>query len=109
MQLHAADLRWSATNLSSIQAFRVLRRASIPDLTPPFRAEQALSTAPEPAPPAQPAGSTATPGERLIDLNKAREAGAVTDEEYEAAKKRILDSLKAHFFPNQIHVGVVVR
>jgi hypothetical protein len=47
-----------------------------------------------PAPAAAPAptssGSTATAGQQLIDLNKAREAGAITDEEYEAAKKKVL-------------------
>ena len=44
------------------------------------------------APAAQPAGSSATAGQKLIDLNKAREAGAISDDEYEAAKKRILEA-----------------
>ena len=48
--------------------------------------------APVAAPAAAPSGSTATTGQQLIDLNQAREAGAITDEEYEAAKKRLLDS-----------------
>jgi hypothetical protein len=46
-----------------------------------------------PAPEAAPAptsSSSATAGQQLIDLNKAREAGAITDEEYEAAKKKVL-------------------
>ena len=45
----------------------------------------------EPEPAAAPSGSTATTGQKLIDLNKAREAGAITDEEYEASKKKLLD------------------
>jgi hypothetical protein len=55
--------------------------------------------APEAAPAAAPAAapvatssSSATAGQKLIDLNKAREAGAITDEEYEAAKKKLLDA-----------------
>jgi hypothetical protein len=31
-------------------------------------------------------------GQKLIDLNQAREAGAITDDEYETAKKKLLDS-----------------
>jgi len=31
-------------------------------------------------------------GQQLIDLNEARKAGAITDEEYEAVKKKLLDS-----------------
>jgi hypothetical protein len=45
-----------------------------------------------PAAAATASGSTATAGQKLIDLNQAREAGAITAEEYEAAKKKILDS-----------------
>jgi uncharacterized lipoprotein len=48
--------------------------------------------APAAAPAATPSGSTATVGQKLIDLNQAREAGAITDEEYETAKKKLLDS-----------------
>jgi len=48
--------------------------------------------APAAAPAAAPSGSSATAGQQLIDLNKAKEAGAITDEEYEAAKKKLLDS-----------------
>jgi hypothetical protein len=44
------------------------------------------------APAATASGSNATAGQKLIDLNQAREAGAITAEEYEAAKKKILDS-----------------
>ncbi|MCP3669543.1 MAG: SHOCT domain-containing protein [Gammaproteobacteria bacterium] len=44
------------------------------------------------APAAAPSGSSATAGQKLIDLNRAREAGAITDEEYEVAKKKLLDS-----------------
>jgi len=56
--------------------------------------EQTTEPAPEPVP--EPAQTTApapphTAGQKLIDLNKAREAGAITDEEYDAAKIRILD------------------
>ena len=48
--------------------------------------------APAAAPAAAPSGSSATAGQQLIDLNKAKEAGAITDEEYEVAKKKLLDS-----------------
>ena len=48
--------------------------------------------APAAAPAAAPSSSSATVGQKLIDLNKAKEAGAITDEEYEAAKKKLLDS-----------------
>lgn len=48
--------------------------------------------APATAPAATPSGSNATVGQKLIDLNQAREAGAITDEEYETAKKKLLDS-----------------
>ena len=66
-----------------------------PAATEPAAAEATAAEpakAVEPAPSAQPAGSSATAGQKLIDLNKAREAGAISDEEYEAAKKRILDT-----------------
>ena len=56
-------------------------------------AEPAAAPAAEAAPVATPAPtSSATAGQRLIDLNKAREAGAITDEEYEATKKKLLDA-----------------
>ena len=51
-----------------------------------------VAEAPAAAPAATPSGSTATVGQKLIDLNQAREAGAITDEEYETAKKKLLDS-----------------
>ena len=51
----------------------------------------APATAPA-TPAAASSGSTATVGQKLIDLNQAREAGAITDEEYETAKKKLLDS-----------------
>lgn len=35
---------------------------------------------------------TATLGQQLIDLQKAREAGAITDAEYQAQKAKLLDS-----------------
>jgi len=44
------------------------------------------------APAATSSNSTATVGQKLIDLNQAREAGAITDDEYETAKKKLLDS-----------------
>ena len=44
------------------------------------------------APAATPSGSSATVGQKLIDLNQAKEAGAITDEEYEVQKKKLLDS-----------------
>jgi hypothetical protein len=39
-----------------------------------------------PPPPAEP-----TLGEQLIDLKKAHEQGAISDEEYEAARARMLE------------------
>jgi len=48
--------------------------------------------APPAAAPAATGSSGATTGQRLIDLDKARKQGAITDEEYEAAKKRLLNS-----------------
>lgn len=42
--------------------------------------------------PAATGSSDATTGQRLIDLNNARKQGAITDEEYEAAKQRLLNS-----------------
>jgi hypothetical protein len=48
--------------------------------------EKETPVSPEPAP------AAATTGQQLIDLNRAREAGAITEEEYEAQKKKLLDS-----------------
>lgn len=58
----------------------------------PTAAEAPAAEAPATAPAATPSGSNATVGQKLIDLNQAREAGAITDEEYETAKKKLLDS-----------------
>ena len=44
----------------------------------------------EDAPAPAVSGSSATVGQQLLDLNEAREAGAITDEEYEAEKKKLL-------------------
>ena len=59
-------------------------------------ATPAAEPAPEPAaaPAAEPAptSSNATAGQKLIDLNNAREAGAISDEEYEAVKQRLLQA-----------------
>ena len=57
------------------------------------KTEEAPAPAAAPAAaPTAPSGSSATAGQKLIDLNKAKEAGAITDEEYETAKKKLLDS-----------------
>ncbi len=38
-------------------------------------------------------GDQITTGQQLIDLQKARESGAITDRQYEDAKKKILRSM----------------
>ncbi len=38
-----------------------------------------------------PAEGKATLGKQLTDLKQARESGAITDEEYQAAKKRLVE------------------
>ena len=57
-------------------------------------AEPATAPAPKPAPTPAPAPSvqsaTPTTGQELMDLNKAREQGAITDEEYQRAKAKLL-------------------
>jgi len=54
--------------------------------------EPAAAPAPEPAPTPAPSvqSSTTTTGQELMDLNKAREQGAITDEEYQRAKAKLL-------------------
>ncbi len=60
--------------------------AEVPEAAP------AAVEVPATVPAATSSGSTATVGQQLTDLNQARESGAITDEEYEAAKKKLLDS-----------------
>jgi hypothetical protein len=55
----------------------------------------APTAAPAPAPTPAPApsiqsGTPTTAGKELMDLNKAREQGAITDEEYQRAKAKLL-------------------
>jgi hypothetical protein len=44
------------------------------------------AAAPPPGPPIAP-----TRGQQLIDLKKARDQGAITEDEYQAQKKKLLD------------------
>jgi hypothetical protein len=39
----------------------------------------------------QPASRKATLGQELTDLKKARDTGAISEDEYQATKKRLLD------------------
>lgn len=50
------------------------------------------AAAPAPTPAVAPSVQSATPttGQELMDLNKAREQGAITDEEYQRAKEKLL-------------------
>ena len=43
--------------------------------------------------PAEPEAPPRTPEQRLADLDNLHDAGRITDEEYAAARKRIIDSL----------------
>jgi len=38
------------------------------------------------------ANQTATPGQQLIDLQKAKESGAITEAEYQAQKTKVLQA-----------------
>jgi len=59
----------------------------------PAPAAAAVEPAAAAAPVAAPAStSNSTVGQKLIDLNDARKAGAITDEEYETAKKQLLQT-----------------
>jgi hypothetical protein len=79
--------------ISSTMLISACSSSSKKEEPPAPAATEAPATAPAAAAPAATAsGSTATAGQKLIDLNQAREAGAITAEEYEAAKKKILDS-----------------
>jgi len=79
--------------ISSAMLISACSSSSKKEETPAPAATEVPTTAPAAADPAATAsGSTATVGQKLIDLNQAREAGAITDEEYEAAKKKLLDS-----------------
>jgi hypothetical protein len=57
-------------------------------------AEPATAPAPKPAPTPAPAPSvqsaTPTEGQQLMDLKKAHDEGAITDEEFQRAKEKIL-------------------
>ena len=74
--------------ISSVVLISACSSSSKKEETPAPAAAEVPATAPA----ATPSGSTATVGQKLIDLNQAREAGAITDEEYETAKKKLLDS-----------------
>jgi hypothetical protein len=76
--------------ISSTMLISACSSSSKKEEPPAPAATEAPATAPAAA--ATASGSTATAGQKLIDLNQAREAGAITAEEYEAAKKKILDS-----------------
>ena len=78
--------------ISSVMLISACSSSSKKEETPAPAAAEVPATAPATAPAATPSGSTATVGQKLIDLNQAREAGAITDEEYETAKKKLLDS-----------------
>ena len=78
--------------ISSVVLISACSSSSKKEETPAPAAAEVPATAPATAPAATPSGSTATVGQKLIDLNQAREAGAITDEEYETAKKKLLDS-----------------
>ncbi len=79
----------SALLVSTVMLISACSSSSKTEETP--APEAAPATAPEAAPAATPSDSSATVGQKLIDLNQAREAGAITDEEYEVAKKKLLD------------------
>ena len=78
--------------ISSVMLISGCSSSSKTEETPAPTAAEAPAVAPATAPAATPSGSTTTVGQKLIDLNQAREAGAITDEEYETAKKKLLDS-----------------
>ena len=78
----------SALMISSAMLISACSSSSKKEETP----APAATEVPAAAPAATSSGSSATAGQKLIDLNQAREAGAITDEEYEVAKKKLLDS-----------------
>jgi hypothetical protein len=41
---------------------------------------------------AKTANQTATPGQQLLDLQKAKESGAITEAEYQAQKTKVLQA-----------------
>jgi uncharacterized lipoprotein len=87
--MKSVQLYASALLVSTVMLISACSSSSKTEETP---APAAAPAAPAAAPAATPSGSSATVGKKLIDLNQAREAGAITDEEYEVAKKKLLDS-----------------